>query len=269
MRAARRSRRRGLIRHVCDIAVASCLSLLPAMAGHAAPVDAKARIAFVGDSLAQNYWDGVTRLIANDPCLKRNVDLGRFGRPATGLANSAYFNWPREIRRVDGSYNPTVTVITIGLNDRQGIIDPKGAPIVWGAPNWADKYREQIREFLNGAVANKAIVLFVGLPVMRDGYFNTDMTAKNAMYAEAVARIGAPHVRYVEPWKLHASGPETYSVYAPDRTGRPVQIRSADGVHFTNDGDDLLAHYLLPKIVGALSEAGIMVDLCLRAQIEP
>ncbi len=269
LRAEPRLLCRELIRIVRNISAASCLSLLTATAGDAAPADARARIAFVGDSLAQNYWAGVMRLVANDPCLKRNVDLGRFGRPATGLANSAYFNWLREIRRVDDAYNPTVTVITIGLNDRQGIINSKGVPIVWGAPNWTDKYREQIREFLDGAVANKAIVLFVGLPVMRDGYFNADMAAKNAMYAEAVARSGAPNVRYVEPWKLNSSGRETYSVYAPDRAGRPMQIRNADGVHFTNGGDDLLALYLLPKIVGVLADAGIMVDLCLRAQIEP
>jgi hypothetical protein len=241
--------------------------LLPSVAVHAAPADAKVRIAFVGDSLAQNYWGGVLRLVANDPCLKSNVDLGRFARPATGLANGVYFNWPREIRRIDDTYKPTVTVISIGLNDRQGILDPKGVPIVWGAPNWADKYRQQIMDFLEGAAAGKAIVLVVGLPVMRDGTFNADMAAKNAMYAEAVARIGAPNLRYVEPWKLKASGPETYSVYAPDRTGRPVQIRHSDGVHFTNGGDDLLALYLVPKIVAALAEAGIAVDLCLRTQV--
>jgi hypothetical protein len=267
--ARRRSLSRRLTCFVCRFGVVSRLLLLAAIAGQVAPADAKARIAFVGDSLAQNYWAGVIRLVANDPCLKSNVDLGRFGRPATGLANSAYFNWLREIRRIDETYNPTVTVITIGLNDRQGIIDPKGAPIVWGAPNWADKYRQQIKEFLEGAVASKATVLFVGLPVMRDGYFNSDMAAKNALYAEAVARIGAPNARYLEPWKLNTAGPETYSLYAPDKTGRPVQIRTSDGVHFTNGGDDLLAHYLLPKIVAALADAGIMVDLCLRAQIAP
>ena len=263
--AERRLLRRGVIRLVCNIVFS--LLLLASIAGQAARADTKARIAFVGDSLAQNYWAGVMRLAAGDPCLKSNVDLGRFARPATGLANSAYFNWLREIRRIDDTYNPTVTVISIGLNDRQGIIDPKGVPIVWGAPNWADKYRQQIREFLEGAVASKATVLFVGLPVMRDGYFNTDMAAKNAMYAEAVAKIGAPNVRFIEPWKLNTAGPETYSIHAPGRTGRPVQIRTSDGVHFTNGGDDLLAAYLLPKIVAALADAGIMVDLCLRTQI--
>ena len=78
--------------------VAASLALLAGSAADAA--DPKARIAFVGDSLAQNYWAGVTRLVAGDSCLKSNVDLGRFGKPATGLANGAYFNWLPEIRRV-------------------------------------------------------------------------------------------------------------------------------------------------------------------------
>lgn len=265
--AGPRFTRRGLIRLVCNIGVVSCLLVLAATASRASSADAKVRVAFVGDSLAQNYWAGVTRLVAGDPCLQSNVDLGRFARPATGLANSAYFNWLREIRRIDESYKPTVTVISIGLNDRQGIIDPKGVPVVRGTRDWTDKYRQQVTEFLEGAVASKAIVLFVGLPVMRDGYFNTDMIAKNAMYAEAVARVGAANVRYVEPWRLNTSGHETYSVYGPDRSGRSVQIRSPDGVHFANAGDDLLALYLLPKIVAALADAGIMVDLCLRTRI--
>jgi hypothetical protein len=257
------------MRRVCSSALAGGLVAASlALFASAAVAEPKAKIAFVGDSLAQNYWAGVTRLVATDSCLKSNVDLGRFGKPATGLANSAYFNWLREIRRVSETYRPTVTVITIGLNDRQGIIEPNGAAILRTAPNWPDKYRQQIREFLDGAVAAKGIVLFVGLPVMRDGYFNADMAAKNAMYAEAVRKIGAPNVRYLDPWKLNRSGPEAYSPTAPDRAGRSVQIRTSDGVHFTSGGDDLLAQYLLPKIVAALADTGVMVDLCLRPRIE-
>ena len=54
---------RGLLRLVRGVGVISSL-LLSSIAGHAAPADAKARIAFVGDSLAQNYWAGVVRLVA-------------------------------------------------------------------------------------------------------------------------------------------------------------------------------------------------------------
>jgi hypothetical protein len=253
---------------VRGLAVVLALLLQPLSAANAGPADTRVKIAFVGDSMAQNYWAGVLRLVATDPCLKSNVDLGRFGKPATGLANSAYFDWLREIRRIEESFHPTVTVITIGLNDRQGIIDTKGTQIVRGTPVWEEKYRQQVKEFLEGAASGKSIVLFLGLPVMRDGAFSADMVAKNAIYAEAVARLGAPNVRYVEPWKLKASGPETFTITALDKTGRVVQIRTSDGVHFTNNGDDLLAQYLLPKIVSALADAGTMVDLCLRPRIE-
>lgn len=254
------------IRFAFSIGVVSSLLLLGSIAGHAAPADAKARIAFVGDSLAQQYWAGIIRLVANNPCLKSNLDLGRFARPATGLANSDYFNWIREIGRVGDVYRPTLTVISIGMNDRVGILAP-GVRIMRGTPGWADKYRQVIKEFLEGAMANKTIVLFVGLPVMRQSLFNADMAEENKLYAEVVAKIGSPGVRYVESWKLNASGPDTFAANAPDKNGKLVQIRASDGMHFANGGEDLLALYLLPKIVAALAEAGIMVDQCAEAKI--
>jgi hypothetical protein len=257
---------RGLIRFICSVGMVSCLLLLPSIAVHAAPADAKVRIAFVGDSLAQQYWAGIFRLVSTSPCLKSNLDLGRYAKPATGLANSDYFNWLREIRRIDDTYNPTVTVISIGMNDRVGILAP-GVRIMRGTPAWTDKYRHLIKEFIEGAMASKAIVLFVGLPVMRQSVFNTDMAEENRLYAEVVAKIGSPKARYVEPWRLNASGPDTFAAYAPDKNGKLVQIRASDGMHFADGGEDLLALYLMPKITAALAEADIKVDRCAEARI--
>jgi uncharacterized protein len=246
------------------IGIISCLSLLLSpVAGYAAPADAgaKARIAFVGDSLAQQYWAGIFRLVGTNPCLKSNLDLGRYAKPATGLANSDYFNWLREIGRVGEVYRPTLTVVSIGMNDRLPIVAP-GVRVMRGTPAWADKYRQLIKEFIESAMANKTIVLFVGLPVMRQNLFNADMAEENKLYAEVVAKIGSPRVRYVEPWKLNASGPDTFAAHGPDKNGKLVQIRASDGMHFATGGEDLLALYLLPKIVAALAEAGIRVDRC-------
>ena len=41
--------------------------------------DAKVKIAFAGDSLVDNYWGGFQHLTATDACLKRKLELGRFG----------------------------------------------------------------------------------------------------------------------------------------------------------------------------------------------
>src|SRR5580658_8095181 len=237
----------------------------PCLAAAAADADAtsKIRIAFAGDSIVDNYWSGIERIVDANPCLKNTIELGRFARNGTGLTRGDRVYWPREIRRIDDVFKPTLSVVSIGLNDRQFIVDGSGTRTAWGAPDWTDKYRHELDEFLKAAVATKAVVLMVGMPAMREAIDNTDIDGKNALFAEAIAALGDPNLRYVEPWRLHAAGPETFASYGPDKSGRLVQIRTPDGQHFTVAGEDLAASYLFPKIVEALDAAGKNLDQCL------
>jgi hypothetical protein len=218
------------------------------------------RIAFAGDSIVDNYWEGILRVVSASPCLKTNVELGRFARNGTGLTRGDKLFWPREVRRIGETFRPDLFVLSVGLNDRQFIVDGNGARTAWGSPDWTDKYRSLIVEFLNGAAASKAGVLIVGLPIVRDGTENADLQGKNRMFAEAVARLGVPHVQYVEPWRLKAEGPDAFASYGPDRNGRIVQIRTSDGEHFTVAGEDLVGAYLYPKIVAAFERMGTRLD---------
>ena len=229
-----------------------------------APV--KIRIAFAGDSIVDNYWAGVDRIIEGNPCLKDAVELGRFAKNGTGLTRGDRTYWPREIKRVDAAFRPTLSVLSIGLNDQQFIVDGSGARTAWGAPDWTDKYRHELDEFLRAAIETRAIVLLIGMPAMRDVKENIAIGEKNALFAEAVAALGDANLRYVEPWRLHAEGLETFASYGPDKSGRLVQIRTTDGEHFTAAGEDLAASYLFPKIIEALDEAGKSLDRCLGRQ---
>ena len=237
----------------------------PSQAATAAGAEAsgKIRIAFAGDSIVDNYWSGIERIIDGNPCLKNTIELGRFARNGTGLTRGDRLYWPREIRRIDDVFKPTLSVLSIGLNDRQFIVDGNGARTAWGAPDWTDKYRHEVLEFLKAAVATKAVVLMVGMPAMREVVDNADIDGKNAMFAEAVAALGDSNLHYVEPWRLHAAGPETFASYGPDKSGRLVQIRTPDGQHFTVAREDMAAGYLFPKIVAALDAAGKNLDQCL------
>src|SRR5262245_1786900 len=174
------------------------------------------RIAFAGDSIVDNYWEGVLRVISASPCLKTSVELGRFARNGTGLTRGDKLFWPREVRRIGETFRPDLFVLSVGLNDRQFIVDGDGARTAWGAPNWTDKYRSLIVEFLSNAAANNATVLLVGVPIVRDGAENADLLAKNKMYAEAVAQIGSPHVQYIEPWRLKPEGADAFASYGTD-----------------------------------------------------
>jgi hypothetical protein len=218
------------------------------------------KIAFAGDSIVDNYWEGVLRVISANACLKTSVELGRFARNGSGLTRGDKVFWPREVRRIGETFQPDLFVLSVGLNDRQSIVDGNGARTAWGAPNWTDKYRSLVVELLQSAAANKAGVLIVGLPIVRDSTENADLQGKNKLFAEAVATVGAAHVKYVEPWRLKQEGADAFASYGPDRNGRTVQIRTPDGEHFTVAGEDLVAAYLYPKIVAAFEQMGLRID---------
>ena len=244
------------------------LAVTPCRAAAAAVAEASStiKIAFAGDSIVDNYWSGIGRIIDANPCLKNTVELGRFAKNGTGLSRGDRVYWPREIRRIDDVFKPTLSVVSIGLNDRQFIVDGNGARTAWGAPDWTDKYRHELDEFLKAAVATKAVVLMVGMPAMREEIDNADIAGKNAMFAAAVAALADPNLHYVEPWRLRAAGSEAFASYGPDKSGRLVQIRTPDGQHFTVAGEDMAADYLFPKIVEALNAAGKNLDQCLTKQ---
>jgi uncharacterized protein len=240
--------------------VAASPTLLQAAAEPTSEIKSKIKIAFAGDSIVDNYWSGVTRVIAANACLKSGVELGRFARNGTGLTRGDKLYWPREVRRIGDSFRPDVLVLSVGLNDRQFIVDGEGGRTAWGAPNWTDKYRGQILEFLKAAAASNAQVLLVGMPSMRDSVDNADVQEKNKMFVEAVAALGAGNVQYIEPWRLSSAGSESFASYGPDHNGRMVQIRTSDGEHFTVAGEDLVARYLYPKIVTAFDHIGVRLD---------
>jgi hypothetical protein len=244
---------------VCLVVCVIAAAVIPAAAAPAPKgqaVKIVARIAFAGDSIVDNYWEAIARVLEANPCLKSSVALGRFARNGTGLSRGDKLYWPREVRRIGDTFKPDLFVLSIGLNDQQFIVDGSGARTAWGAPNWTDKYREQVVAFLTGAAASKAAVMLVGLPIVRDTKENADLQQKNVLFAEAVAAIGAPHVHYVAPWRLKPAGPDAFASYGPDRNGHMVQIRTADGEHFTVAGEDLVGAHLYPKIVTAFEQMG-------------
>src|SRR6202140_471790 len=72
----------------------------------------KIRIAFAGDSIVDNYWSGIERIVDGNPCLRNKFELGRFARNGTGLTRGDRVYWPREIRRIGDVFRPTLSVVS-------------------------------------------------------------------------------------------------------------------------------------------------------------
>jgi uncharacterized protein len=225
----------------------------------------KIRIAFVGDSLSDGYWEGVSVTASRDPCLKTLIDFGRFAKNSTGLTRPDHFDWAAELKRVADSFKPRLFVMSLGLNDRQSVVE-HGQITMDDSPQYDDKYKERITAVLKTAAAARASLLWVGLPAMRAAAADKDAREKNRLFEEAIQAFGDPTIQYVSPWKLNANRADAFASYGPDGNGRMVQIRTSDGEHFTVAGEMLTAVYLLPRIVANLAQEG--VSACTRTEAQ-
>jgi uncharacterized protein len=214
--------------------------------------DSKIRVAFVGDSIADGYWEGVSVTVARDACLKNQLDIGRFAKNSTGLTRPDRLDWAAELRRLADSYRPRLFVISLGVNDRQSVVE-HGQVTLDDSPLYAEKYKERITAVLEAAAEAKAALLWVGLPAMRTVAGDKDARDKNRLFEEAIEAFGAPDIKYVEPWKFVSAGDDAFVSYALDQTGRLVQIRTSDGEHFTVAGEIMTAAYLLPRILATVA----------------
>jgi hypothetical protein len=237
--------------------------------GAPAESEGKIRVAFVGDSTADGYWEGVSVAAGRDACLKSQIELGRFAKNSTGLTRPDRFDWVTELRRVAESFKPKLFVMSLGLNDRQSVVEHGQITMDDSAP-YDDKYKERITAVLKNAAAAKAGLLWVGLPAMRVPASDKDAREKNRLFEQAIAAFGDPDIQYVEPWKLNGAGADTFASYGPDQSGRMVQIRTPDGEHFTVAGEVLAAAYLLPRIVGTVARAVAPdgASLCARNEVQ-
>lgn len=231
--------------------------------GHTASAQEKARLAFIGDSTADGLWGGFSYLTGRDKCLKEALDLGRFARNSTGLARIDFYDWPGNVGRINASYKPHQFIVSIGLNDRQSVVEPGEKRITqWGSPGWAAAYKTQAVALAQNASQTGTGLLWIGLAAMRDRGPDKAAREKNILFAEAVASVGKSNVKYVPPWRLKPDGEDVFASFGPDANGRMVQLRHSDGEHFSTPGDVLVATYLLPKLWENLEASGVKVSPC-------
>lgn len=219
------------------------------------------RIAFIGDSLADGLWGGIVRAVSRDRCLRGRINCGRFARNGTGLTRLDTFSWPSEARAVVERFSPHLVIVSLGLNDRQNIVD--GARrAAWGTREWDERYMENVQAVARSAMSGGAQVLWIGLPALRDTTADQDARVKNVLFETALTQLGQPGARFVAPWRLSQQGEDAFQSYARAANGSMVQIRATDGVHFTSVGYDMIVAYLYPQISETLAAAGLALPAC-------
>jgi hypothetical protein len=201
------------------------------------------RILFAGDSLMQGVAPLVIRELG-----KRHPDWESFdlSRQSTGLTVKRYFDWPARIIEEIDAKKLTLVVVFLGPNDPWDIYEP-GRHLVFPSPQWAEHYASRVDEVLNHAKARGVRVIWVGLPSMRDGRVRDGAIVQNYVFSERARAHGTDYLAtegLIGPLSL----PFKRTL---DETPPVLDLRAADGIHFTPAGLRKISTALLAHIAAA------------------
>jgi lysophospholipase L1-like esterase len=201
----------------------------------------KLRVVVIGDSLAV----GLARTIGAgmEPALVRVVNQARL---STGLARPDAFDWPAEVARIGKQFRPDLVVILVGTNDTQPISYPDGRVVPMATIEWVRAYRAEIDELITSATSSGARVAWVGLPTMQEPSRRQWARRLNAHYRTQV-KMHAGSI-FVDTWDRFTRPDGSYAAYTRDDRGRVVQVREADGLHFTYTGYTMVADLVFERL---------------------
>jgi hypothetical protein len=192
-----------------------------------------------GDSLAGSLGPSLGEQTAATGVVQPVYD----SRVSSGLSNPAFFDWPRhgsdEMARLD----PEVVVFIVGANDWA---TPSSTPTdASGQPEWRAEYAQHVEEMLDtleglATGAQPRPVYWVGAPTLQERHKDAGAREVNAIARAVVARH--PSATYIDAYHLFSSPAGAYTETLAGPNGRTVHVRTADGVHFTPGGGDLLAN---------------------------
>jgi hypothetical protein len=228
-------------------AVAVARPLAPEPAAAPAPVQlltptaAKpVKVWLAGDSMLGDVADALLAHVAGNPVVAASEDI----QIGTGLARPDVYNWPAMVATNVAKAQSDVVVVMFGGNDDQDMMAGTNY-LVRPTPAWQAEYASRVGLIMSEVAGTGRLLVWLEMPpVARTRLNQTGQIINGILAAQARAH---PGVVLVDPTPAVAPG-GTFTTYLPGSSGRSVQVRASDGVHFTPAGADRV----LPLVLAAI-----------------
>ena len=217
------------------------------------PAEALFTIAVLGDSLGVTLGQGLAESYGD----RHEIAVLRQARENTGLVRDDYFDWVKSARELLGANDKiSVGVILLGSNDRQPLRDETGA-FDLRSLRWKQIYGDRVEAIAQAFKTRGVPLVWVGLPVMKNERFASDMERLNEIIRERAVKAGAT---YVDVWDAFLDDRGQFATYGPDVNGQFQKLRAPDGVQFTRPGALKAAHFVEMEINRLVDAAHPKVD---------
>jgi uncharacterized protein len=194
---------------------------------------------FAGDSMMQ----GVAPYVQKALLERFQIKTINLSKQSTGLSYPKFFDWPKTIKETIAS-NPhiKVMVIFLGPNDPWDMPNPQGGQYLrFESPEWEAVYRSRIADIIQTAQNHNVNVMWITPPNMKKPSLNEQMIYLNQIVADEVQKNKA---FFIDSRPLLGDINNVYSDYLI-KNGESIKMRSADGIHFSPEGQKIIANEVL------------------------
>ncbi|MEG2357600.1 SGNH/GDSL hydrolase family protein [Acinetobacter sp.] len=192
-------------------------------------------IFFAGDSLMQGVAPHVQKHLQQGYQIK-SVNLSK---QSTGLSYPGFFDWPKTIKETLAS-NRSIKILAVflGPNDPWDMPNPQGGSYLkFKSPQWEAVYRSRIADIIQAAQRQHVSVMWLSPPNMGKPMLNEQMIYLNQVIADEVKKNKA---FFIDTRPLLGGKNDVYSDYLV-KNNQSIKMRSADGIHFSPDGQKIIA----------------------------
>ena len=159
-----------------------------------------------------------------------------FYKESSGICRYDFFDWQQQIETVVKTAKPQAAVIMMGTNDTQSVWKD-GEWISYGDMAWKQAYEERVGDIIDTMLKGGARrVYWVGMPIMGEGWRNSRMRLINKIFQKQSEK--RPGAEYIDIWDLYTTSDGSFD----------ASLRLSDQVHFTGDGQALLAEQVYKAI---------------------
>jgi uncharacterized protein len=198
------------------------------------------RIGVFGDS----FGDGLWAALYNQLPRREAFQVLRYAEQATGFTRYRQKNLEEALAAQLAQGPVDVAVISFGANDVQGVfVGSKAEPLLSAA--WQAEIGARITRYVQALQAQGASVVWVGLPVMRDGKYDAQVQGLNGFYARLMAELKVP---FIDTRAVAADAEGRYASHLPGADGMPWLVRAGDGIHMSMKGYRLLTDALATRL---------------------
>lgn len=198
-------------------------------------VSPHANFLLIGDSLMQGIGMTLARTLS-----KQGFKVKNIAKQSTGLTYQSFFNWSKATKQAFKE-NPNISVLVVCL----GANDPWDMPKKrFGKDEWNEVYNARIREIIDIAMQNHAVVVWYEVPALKNQTLNTKVAFLNTLYKKNIEENGG---LFISADDILVN--RNFTPYLKNEQGKSTLVRTSDGIHFTLYGSSILTQSFMDRLI--------------------